>query len=80
MIQRPLGGLTKSFKNSEQDDVEHFSFSYSKPSSTEILKKHNKSRLVEAENLCVSKAKGQQVRPQRPGEEPQGAFQKKLEP
>ena len=71
--------IIESFKDSKQEEVKHFNFSYFKTSSTEILK-YNKSILAEAENLCLSKGKRHQVRPRQHGDEPQRAFQKELEP
>ena len=47
------------------------------PKKTKIRKK---SLFVEAQNLCLSKAKREQLRPYQRGDEPQRAFQKKLGP
>lgn len=56
-----LSGVMKSRKDSEQEGVKRFSFSYSEPSSTPILKKL-RSTFAEAERLCLSKAKSLQGR------------------
>ena len=57
---------------------ENTCFSYSKRSSTQILKKL-KSMLVEAEGLCLSKAKDQWLRLHQHRQGSQRAFQEKRE-